>query len=103
MGTAPGGSTLPGGSTWGPAAGSRQKNIQARGRAALPALSHVMGQNRPEGCPTGRRAFVAGAGPAEPSISTYVRPRDGGRRPGGQESGHQLRHRSSSRDDAGSY
>jgi hypothetical protein len=101
MGTAPGGSTLPGGSTWGPAAGSRQKNIQARGRAGC--LRHTSARTVLEGCPAGRRAFVAGAGPAEPSISTYVRPRDGGRRPGGQESGHQLRHRSSSRDDAGSY
>ena len=74
---------------------------EARGRAGC--LRHTSARTVLEGCPTGRRAFVAGAGPAEPSISTYVRPRDGGRRPGGQESGHQLRHRSSSRDDAGSY
>ena len=64
MGTAPGGSTLPGGSTWGPAAGSRQKNIYPRwagsiggaraaaGRAGGLPWSHV-GQNCPEGLPHG--------------------------------------------------
>ena len=55
MGTAPGGSTLPGGSTWGPAAGSRQKNIQARGRAGC--LRHTSARTVLEGCPTGAAAL----------------------------------------------
>ncbi len=50
MGTAPGGSTLPGGSTWGPAAGSRQKNIQARGRAGGPTCD---GPESSRGLPPG--------------------------------------------------
>ena len=51
MGTAPGGSTLPGGRTCGPAAGSRQKNIQARGRAGC--LRHTSARTVLEGCPAG--------------------------------------------------
>ena len=67
MGTAPGGSTLPGGSTWGPAAGSRQKNIQARGRAG--GLRHTSGRECPgEAAPRG--GGPSWLGQARPSLQS---------------------------------
>ena len=44
-------------------------------------------QNRPEGCPAGRRASVDLMDLREPFQEANRRPRDGGRRPGGLDQG----------------